>query len=148
MKVKTVLLGLLLAMSIFHTGELSLGVKLAKDVKLPDGTYDEYVADAANQQIRVVFTTDHTVTKVKVLSLKIKGVDAGGVATFSEEELYAQGSLTPKRPLVLTLTFLGDIPNYGISYVDENGAVKSYALGQSGEDGSLLLTEYKAVEDR
>ena len=137
------LLTILFVLSVMNTAELSMGIKLAKDVKLPEGTYDEYVADAENQQIRLVLTTDAVITNVKVLGLEIKEVDNTGKPFFSEAVLYTQGKLTPKRPLVLNLTFLGDIPNYGVSYIEENGSVKRYAIGQSGEDGSLLLTEYR-----
>ena len=147
-KFAALLLTLFLAISVMNTAELSLGIKLAKDVKLTEGAYDEYVADAEKQQIRLVLTTDAPVTNFKVLGLEIKEVDNTGKPFFSEAVLYTQEKLTPKRPLVLTLSFLGDIPNYGISYTDENGAIKRYAIGQSGEDGSLLLTEYSAVGGR
>lgn len=36
-------------------------------------------------------------------------------------------------------TFYGAIPNYGISYVDGNGAARSFAVEMSGEDGSVVL---------
>lgn len=40
------------------------------------------------------------------------------------------------------MTFSGDIPNYGISYVDEQGTTRNYALEVSGKDGSILLSEF------
>ena len=143
MKLKILLVGMILALSVMNTAELSVQIKPAKEANLAQGVYDEFVADAENQQMRIVLTTDFPVTKVKILSLKVKSVDAQGKAVFAEKELYTQESLTSKRPLVLNLTFLGDIPNYGVSYIEENGSVKRYAIGQSGEDGSLLLTEYR-----
>lgn len=146
MKLKTLLLGLILTLSVMNTAELSVQIKPAKEANLAQGTYDEFVADAENQQMRILLTTDSTISKVRILSLKVKSVDAQGKAAFAEKEIYTQASLTPQRPLVLNLTFLGDIPNYGISYTDENGSVKSYAIGQSGEDGSLLLTEYRPAD--
>ena len=62
--------------------------------------------------------------------------------TYSARELYTLTSLTPERPLVVTMVFYGDTPNNGISYVDANGQVRRFALGQSGMDGSLYLNEF------
>lgn len=45
-------------------------------------------------------------------------------------------------PLVVGMTFFGSIPHYGISYTDENGSSKQFAIEQSGDDGSILLTEF------
>ena len=38
--------------------------------------------------------------------------------------------------------FYGLIPNNGISYVDETGATRTFAVDMSGEDGSLYLWEF------
>lgn len=143
MKLKILLVGMILALSVMNTAELSVQIKPAKEANLAQGTYDEFVADADNQQVRILLITDSPINKVKILGIKIQSMDTAGKAVFAEKELYTQASLTPKRPLVLNLTFLGDIPNYGVSYIEENGSVKRYAIEQSGEDGSLLLTEYR-----
>lgn len=34
------------------------------------------------------------------------------------------------------------IPCYGISYIDENGVVRYFAIEVSGMDGSVLLSEF------
>ena len=39
-------------------------------------------------------------------------------------------------------TFFGDLPNNGVSYVGEDGATRNFAVNVSGEDGSLMLTEF------
>ena len=40
------------------------------------------------------------------------------------------------------MMFFGTIPNNGISYVDGEGVTRRFVLDQSGEDGSLLMTEF------
>lgn len=42
---------------------------------------------------------------------------------------------------ILLLVFWGDLPGYGISYVDANGDLRYFAIEVSGEDGALLLRE-------
>ena len=49
--------------------------------------------------------------------------------------------MTVDTPVAVQLGFMGTIPNYGISYVDENGDLRRFALVQSGYDGSVLLDE-------
>jgi len=62
--------------------------------------------------------------------------------TFDVEELYTLDRLTADRPLVVSTTFYGLIPNNGISYVDETGTTRFFAVDMSGEDGSLYLWEF------
>lgn len=141
MKYKALILGLLLSLAITNTAELSVGARWA-DNSLPAGAaYDEFVADTTKPQSRILFSTDSTVTKFKVLGLQLKEVDPQGKITFTEEELYKQESLTPQRPLLVVLTFYGDLPHYGISYLDEKGQVKKYSVQISGEDGTLILND-------
>ena len=59
------------------------------------------------------------------------------------EEIYSAGDVSAEKPLLVKLTFIGSIPNYGISYEDNSGAVKKFTISQSGFDGSLELTPFK-----
>ncbi len=140
MKYKALILGLLLSLAITNTAELSVGARWADN--MPAGAaYDEFVADTTKPQSRILFTTDSTVTKFKVLGLQLKEVDPQGKIIFTEEELYSQETLTPQRPLLVVLTFYGDLPHYGISYLDENGRAQKYSVQISGEDGTLILND-------
>lgn len=103
--------------------------------------YDEYDLSSGEFQTRVVFTTDSTVTDFSVLSLTYRDSDENGNITFDIQTLYTQGELTPERPLVAGLEFIGTIPNNGISYVDLDGTVRTFAVDMSGMDGSLFLWE-------
>lgn len=62
---------------------------------------------------------------------------------FSEEKvLYSVPTLSPEKPLVIGMTFFGDMPTRGISFTDESGTVRYYCIAMSGKDGSLLLVEF------
>lgn len=104
--------------------------------------FDEFIDYPSQYQVNLVFTTDVEVTEFKFLSLSFVDVDENGGMKFDVEELYTAAQLTPERPLVIRMTFVGDIPDRGISYRDTDGNIKYYALGMSGENGSLLLEEF------
>lgn len=107
-----------------------------------DTEHDEYMVGDEESRTMLLFTAEKTVTDFKVLALTSFDFDENGNTSFSTETVYEQPELTPDRPLLAGLVFLGDIPNNGISYVDENGVEKRYAVDMSGMDGSLFLWEF------
>ena len=99
-----------------------------------------YVSEG--EGVKVLFTPSRSVKDFKLLALTIEDVDENGNIKFASEEVYSRESLDPECPLAAALDFFGDVPNNGFSYVDDNGTTKSYAVNISGEDGSLILTEF------
>lgn len=85
----------------------------------------------------VVFTARRPVKDFQVLDLEMS--EESDEMAFLTTTLYTQDELTPNAPLRVSLTFWGDIPNNGISFVDEDGTLHRYAVDMSGEDGSLYL---------
>jgi len=106
--------------------------------------YDEFVASSAEPQAQVVFTADRELSRFSVLAIAIDTAAGDNVPVFTEQVLHTQETLTPDRPLVVTMTFYGDLPNNGISFVDESGMERRFAVSVSGRDGSLELTPYLA----
>ena len=109
------------------------------------GGHDEYGLNDNTLTVEVVFTAESTVTDFKLLSISMQDYDDAGNFTFAAEEVYSQPELTPERPLVAGMEFLGDIPNNGISFTDADGNVKYYAVDMSGRDSSLFLLEISVV---
>lgn len=70
------------------------------------------------------------------------GYDEEG-AWKSEEELYTLSELLPGMAFVAGVEFYGDMTGYGISFTDENGFERSFAVHVSGRNGELLLDEYE-----
>lgn len=122
-------------------GEAEVSVAFADEMLSDGADYDTFTADVSEFQTEIVFTAAHRVKNFKVLALTYEGTDEDGKILFSQKELYTQETLLPDRPLVVGLTFIGTIPNYGISYEDANGTERCFAVEESGEDGSLLLME-------
>ena len=102
---------------------------------------DVFVADDGEYSVKIVYSSDGQVTDFCVLSLLMKDF-VDGKPVYEETELYRQDLLAPDCPLVVTLTFAGDLPNNGFSYVDSTGETLHYSISTSGKDGSLFLEEY------
>ncbi len=106
--------------------------------------YYEYVSEDTDG-VQVVFRVkdDSTVYDFTLLSLELLDVDSDGNPKFNITEVYMLDELTYERPLLAELSFLGDIPNNGIKYTDEAGETHYLTIGESGYDGSLILTPFK-----
>lgn len=105
--------------------------------------YTEFVADNSDYSSKVAFIAGKELKDFKVLSLFLEDITAEGEPVYSITEVYSQDKLKTNCPLVVTMTFVGDIPNYGISYVGSDGLTHKYTVGTSGYDGSLVLMEIK-----
>ena len=107
---------------------------------LPAG-YDEYRA-SEEAQAGVLFAASSPVKDFRLLAIALMDADSDGRPVFRTEEVYCQDVLTPERPLVAYLDFFGDLPSNGISFVDEQGDTRCFAVAISGRDGSLQLIEF------
>lgn len=103
--------------------------------------YDSFIAGQSDPRVKVVFSATSAVKDFKVLALSDAAFKDNKVS-FKVKELYSQDSLTPGRPLVVTMSFYGDVPNNGISYVDENGKTLRFSVGVSGESGKFVLERF------
>lgn len=115
-------------------------VSYAEEGALPENC-GSFVADGGDFAVQLVYAASGPVTDFRVFSLVLTDFRDDG-PVYEETELYRQETLTPDRPLAVTLTFAGDLPNNGISYVDDTGETLRFALSMSGEDGALLLLPY------
>ena len=110
---------------------------------LPDASgWDVVALEGDEGQVDIAFVGDGTVNDFRILSLFLDDVAEDGTPTFTTMEIYQTERLDSEHPLVVGMTFYGDIPNYGISYTDESGETKYYALQMSGEDESIQLVAF------
>ena len=120
--------------------EPAIQARWAEDVLVGLSDYHEVSVSTAEPLARVLLSCEYAVKDFKVL-----GIEASPMSnslSFSTEELYALDELSPDRPLLLNMTFYGLLPYYGVSYVDDSGETISYSINMSGEDGSVILTEF------
>ena len=104
------------------------------------GSYDHYAEADATADI--VFTTNYDAKKFRFIAVAYTEVDGKFMLT-EEKVLYSYGTLNPKKPLVISTTFYGVIPNRGIAFVDFNNVERYYALSLSGKDGSVQLIAFE-----
>ncbi len=107
------------------------------------GSYYEYsFGDSANAQIIFTPAPGETVKNFAILSLTLEDVTDGGVPIYDTTEVYSIDELTAGRPMIVHFEFLGDIPNNGIKYCDAGGTCHYYTVGESGYDGSVILSPF------
>ena len=101
----------------------------------------------------ILFTTDTRVTDFTLLDLFAEDFTETGAVIFSATPVELDGErsslpsvMTPDTPVAVQLIFPGDLPAYGISYVDAEGSLRRFAIAVSGYDGSLLLEEADPLE--
>lgn len=101
----------------------------------------------------ILFTTDSRVTDFTLLDLFAEDFTETGAVIFSATPVELDGErgslpsvMTPDTPVAVQLIFPGDLPAYGISYVDAEGSLRRFAIAVSGYDGSLLLEEADPLE--
>ena len=116
----------------------ALSILPAEDAGLAEGGYDAYREEAPMAEI--VLLPTRSVTDFHYF---IVGFGEGGdqLTLTREDALYTADALSPDRPLLLAIPFVETIPNRGISYVDADGALRQYAIVESGKDGTIFLME-------
>jgi len=93
-----------------------------------------YPAERYDWGILVDIRVTAPVTDVKLLMLEPLDY------TVYEEYCYL-GGLEPLQAFVTELYFSGDFTTYGLSFIDEYGMERIFAIGQSGRNGELVVWE-------
>ena len=86
----------------------------------------------------VILTPLAPLKEVRIVSIEWSEMSDDGLPEYSLETLFSWDEMQPGEPVTLSLEFIGELPNNGIAYMDENGD-HVYALDISGYDGSLYL---------
>lgn len=116
-------------------------VSFSDDVTVDKDNSDHVSISTTEPITEVVFSTDVEVKEFKILNLEITDYDEEKGVLYKYETAFIQEALVPGRALVADLTFAGDIPTLGFSYVDTDGSLKTFSIGLSGEDESIVVSE-------
>lgn len=100
--------------------------------------YHAYWSDETDYITSIGFTPAERLTDVKFGLLDWFETESWQMS----EVLYTMDELDPDHPFLAQVVFWGDMTTYGISFTDESGEVRHYAVSISGKDGSLVCTEY------
>ncbi len=112
----------------------------ARDVKQL-GPHDVFTAGQTEPLAGIVFSVNNPIKNFKVLSLYLKDFN-NGKPVFLVKELYTKEVFRPDRQLLVKFSFIGSIPNNGISYTDSTGKTRCFSISESGMDGSLVFSEF------
>ena len=92
----------------------------------------------------ILITSDSWASDLNIWNLFVEDVADDGTmtcsATLAGDDCHWD-TMTSDTPIAVQLIFPGDLPAYGISYEDQHGTLRRFAIEVSGDDGSLLLRE-------
>ena len=124
------------------TTDAKVSADYLDDVK---GQYSEYVdasetmnVDSAQYEAVILFHTDKNVEDFRVFSLGL-GIDENGSVGYIPTEVYCSAELRKDAPIAVPLNFPGDMSLNGFSYKESDDNLKTYTIGISGKDGSLVI---------
>ena len=89
-------------------------------------------------------TATETLTDVRIYTLEMDFEAGSDDIYFHGTEKSSIPKLAAGQSIYLQLSFPGDTPHHGISFVDANGTPRCFSMMMSGLDGSLALSEEKA----
>ena len=89
-------------------------------------------------------TATETLTDVRIYTLEMDFEAGSDDIYFHGTEKSSIPKLAAGQSIYLQLSFPGDTPHHGISFVDSNGTPRCFSMMMSGFDGSLALSEEKA----
>lgn len=107
--------------------------------------YEEYTfgqSRISQPQASILFTSDYYIDDFVMLTLDLEEVADNGNIYFSTYPEYPVPEISPEHPLLVKLTFDGDIPTVGFQYTDPtSNLLRRFTLEISGEDGTLVTRE-------
>ncbi|MBR4022591.1 MAG: hypothetical protein IKI94_08375 [Ruminococcus sp.] len=110
-----------------------------KNTNYKQADCDFYSVEKTGNETQILFTTDNTLQDFRLLSLFFNNIDDDGNLLYTIEDIYSHGVLTSLSPLIVEMTFYGDMPSYGVSYIDETGKRNYFSVSISGYDDSVEL---------
>ncbi|MCD7765297.1 MAG: hypothetical protein LUH53_02090 [Lachnospiraceae bacterium] len=119
-----------------ETNEQPITAVFASDQIVTEGDYLEYVSD--DSETTLAFRPNE---ELKDVTFSLLEYDEEGEWKISEER-YTIPDLSEGDVFVAGISFYGDMTAYGISFTDEAGEERCFAVHISGRNGSLLLDEY------
>ena len=103
---------------------------------LSSGNYDQCICDESEYAVKIAFRFYEEVTDVCFSYLQFDG-EAYVVA----DTAGAFPRLSPEKPMVMWLSFPGDMSCYGLYFTDSSGTPHRYIISISGRNGLVVLTE-------
>lgn len=108
----------------------------AEVIDLAGSEWIEHITEESEFMVRIAFRANEHLKDVELTTLTCGEMyevgDVHCLLSGLEEDTY----------FVAGVVFYGDMTTYGISFEDERGEMRYYAVSLSGMDGSLVMNEY------
>ena len=94
------------------------------------------IVDDSEYMVRIAFRANEQLNNVRFTTLQYNDI-------YKVEENHHQiHRMDEDTYFVAGVVFYGDMTTYGISFVDEEGNERDYAVSISGMNGALVMNEY------
>ena len=113
-----------------------VSANFADEKLLESGNYHFFADDKNDYVVDVAFRAYEVLSFVKVYPLELTddGLVSGEAVLYLEE-------FTPDKPMVVELSFPGDMSQYAIEFTTEQGAETYFRVYISGRNGTLVMDE-------
>lgn len=108
-------------------------VALMDDELYESGAYIFCHADPSEYSVKIAIRANERITDVRFSSLQL-----GEEFWETDRVFYESAYMTAEVPLVIEVTFWGDMTTFGFDFTDEEGVQRNYLISQSGMDGTVL----------
>lgn len=115
----------------------TVSADFAKDTDIDLTNAQRFTADNSDYETEIVFTANESVKSFSFCSLSWLDNEDSGESDFEFVPMFTTDNFD--EPVVVTMTFWGDIPSYGILFTDADGTEHCATISTSGMDGSLIL---------
>lgn len=109
----------------------------AKDIDIDLTNAQRFTVDNSDYETEIVFTANESVKSFSFCSLSWLYNEDLDESDFEFVPMFTTDNFD--EPVVVTMTFWGDVPSYGILFTDADGTEHSATISTSGMDGSLIL---------
>ncbi len=110
---------------------LAVNITTVEDDIAKNNSYCQYIKD--EDGIYLVISPDMTVTSFKFVTVQVEETESG-LRYSVANELYSIDELTPEKPFLVKMQFVGLLPPYGIVFEDQKNNERFYTINMKGTD--------------
>lgn len=128
--------------STTNNSESLISVKEAPKDLTTLGSFEYVNLANTTPVLNLLFNTTTNISDFRILNLKFVDVDENGKVKYEITPIKTYEQLSSNKNIVVSINMIGSIPNNGISFKSLGGKEYRYSVSQSGQDGSIILTEF------
>lgn len=120
----------------------TLNIDYYDDVSSDFSSFTEYKDSDDEYSTTIVIHCEKDIKNFSLFALSDRSIDDDGNITFEKDVRFSAEELSADKPLMAQILFVGDLPEWGISYTDSEGREVIKLIEMSGMDGSVFLSDF------